>query len=166
MQPVDPGRTPHTGRRASRQIHLTAWLFRSRPLLLPAHRLSASSYFQRNLCGRWPMDEQPFSKSLFKICQNAIPAHLFPLGRVDLTGNTQSIPASNRLAQQKNLCPSGIPPDFRTCIHSRRCRRGEGFFRQTRRVFAGMLGAFQENATRYGGKRPAQTAFEVVNTGS
>ena len=25
------------------------------------------------------------SKSLFKIYQNAIPAHLFPLGRVDLT---------------------------------------------------------------------------------
>ena len=43
---------------------------------------------------------------------------------------------------------------------------GEGFFRQTRRVFAGMLCAFQENATQYGGKRPVHTAFEVVNTGS
>ena len=43
---------------------------------------------------------------------------------------------------------------------------GEGFSRQTRRVFAGMLGTFQENATRYGGKRPGHTVFEVVNTGS
>ena len=58
-------------------------------------------------------------KSLFEICQNAIPAHLFPLGRVDLTGNTQSIPASNRLAQRKNLRLSGIPPDFKQALRSR-----------------------------------------------
>ena len=57
-------------------------------------------------------------KSLFKIYQNAIPAHLFPLGRVDLTGNTQSIPASNRLAQRKNLRLSGIPPDFKQALTS------------------------------------------------
>lgn len=56
------------------------------------------------------------SKSLFKIYQNAIPAHLFPLDRVDLTGNTQSIPASNRLAQRKNLRLSGIPPDFKQAL--------------------------------------------------
>ena len=43
---------------------------------------------------------------------------------------------------------------------------GEGFFRQTRRVFAGILCVLQENATRYDGKRTVQTAFEVVNTGS
>jgi len=30
----------------------------------------------------WVMHQ---SESLFKIYQNAIPAHLFPLGRVDLT---------------------------------------------------------------------------------
>ena len=56
--------------------------------------------------------------------------------------------------------------EVRTCIHSRRCRVGEGFFRQTRRIFAGILCVFQENSTQYGGKRPVQTAFEVVNTGS
>lgn len=55
---------------------------------------------------------------------------------------------------------------LRTCIHSRRCRGDEGFFRQTRRVFAGILCVLQENATQYGGKRPVHTAFEVVNTGS
>ena len=33
----------------------------------------------------------------------------------------------------------------------------------TRRIFAGILCVFQENATQYGGKRPVQTAFEVVN---
>ena len=58
------------------------------------------------------------------------------------------------------------PRGLRTCIHSRGCRRGEEFFRQTRRVFAGILCVFQENATQYGGKRPVHTAFEVVNTGS
>ena len=55
---------------------------------------------------------------------------------------------------------------LRTCIHSRGCWVGEEFSRQTRRVFAGILCVFQENATRYGGKRPVHTAFEVVNTGS
>ena len=64
------------------------------------------------------------------------------------------------------ISPSVVFFVIRTCIHSRGCWVGEEFSRQTRRVFAGMLGAFQENATRYGGKRPAQTAFEVVNTGS
>ena len=42
----------------------------------------------------------------------------------------------------------------------------EGFFRQARRIFAGILCVLQENSTRHGGKRPGQTAFEVVNTGS
>ena len=55
---------------------------------------------------------------------------------------------------------------LRTCIHSRGCRVDEGFSRQTRRVFAGILCVLQENATQYGGKRPVHTAFEVVNTGS
>ena len=56
--------------------------------------------------------------------------------------------------------------EIRTCIHSRRCRVAEEFSRQTRRVFAGMLGAFQENATQYDRKRPAHTVVEVVTTGS
>ena len=30
---------------------------------------------------------------------------------------------------------------------------GEKFFRQTRQIFAGILGVFQENLTQYGGKR-------------
>ena len=55
---------------------------------------------------------------------------------------------------------------IRTCIHSRGCRLAEGFFRQARRIFAGILCVLQENSTQYGGKRPGQTAFEVVNTGS
>ena len=42
----------------------------------------------------------------------------------------------------------------------------EGFFRQTRHAFAGILCVLQENATQYGGKRPIQTVFEVVNAGS
>ena len=55
---------------------------------------------------------------------------------------------------------------LRTCIHSRGCRLAEGFFRQARRIFAGILCVLQENSTQHGGKRPGQTAFEVVNTGS
>ncbi len=55
---------------------------------------------------------------------------------------------------------------LRTCIHSRRCRLGKGFFRQTRQIFAGIRCVLQENLTQDGGKRPVQTAFEVVNTGS
>ncbi|MDE6841024.1 MAG: hypothetical protein K2P49_09290, partial [Oscillospiraceae bacterium] len=42
----------------------------------------------------------------------------------------------------------------------------EGFSRQARRIFAGILCVLQENSTQHVGKRPAQTAFEVVNTGS
>ena len=61
---------------------------------------------------------------------------------------------------------SGLASDFRTCIHSRGCRLSEGFFRQARRIFAGILCVLQENSTQHGGKRPGQTAFEVVNTGS
>ena len=52
--------------------------------------------------------------------------------------------------------------DFRTCIHSRKCRMGERFFRQTRQIFAGILGVCQENLTKYGGKRSAQTAYWVL----
>ena len=64
-------------------------------------------------------------------------------------------------------CTYIIPIEsLRTCIHSRRCRLGKGFFRQTRQIFAGIRCVLQENLTQDGGKRPVQTAFEVVNTGS
>ena len=53
-----------------------------------------------------------------------------------------------------------------TCIHSRKCRMGEGFSRQARQISAGIFGAFQEDSTQYGGERPARMAFEVANTGS
>ena len=62
--------------------------------------------------------------------------------------------------------PVTAPVVVRTCIHSRGCRPAEGFFRQARRIFAGILCVLQENSTRLGGKKPGQTAFEVVNTGS
>ena len=69
-------------------------------------------------------------------------------------------------AQVRALSQSLRGAGLRTCIHSRGCRRGEGLFRQARRIFAGILCVLQENSTRHGGKRPGQTAFEAVNTGS
>ena len=45
--------------------------------------------------------------------------------------------------------------DLRTCIHSRKCRTGERFCRQTRQIFADILCVCQENLTMDGGKRSA-----------
>ena len=45
---------------------------------------------------------------------------------------------------------------LRICIHNRKQCLDEEFFRRTRRIFAGILGGFQENGTQYGGKRPDQ----------
>ena len=70
-----------------------------------------------------------------------------------------AVPSSKNDTVEYNL-------ELRTCIHSRGCRLSEGFFRQARRIFAGILCVLQENSTQHGGKRPGQTAFEVVNTGS
>lgn len=43
---------------------------------------------------------------------------------------------------------------------------GRGIFPPGKRVFAGIRCAFHKNAARHGGNRPAQTAFEAVDTGS
>jgi hypothetical protein len=57
-----------------------------------------------------------YHKSLFKNRRNAVSGHLFPpmLRWFDL--KSARIPASNRLARQKNLPQSGTPPDFKQAL--------------------------------------------------
>jgi hypothetical protein len=40
------------------------------------------------------------------------------------------------------------------------------FFASQKQIFAGILGGFQKNLLKNGGKRPSQTALTIVNTAS
>jgi len=53
---------------------------------------------------------------------------------------------------------------IRACLISQDICGGELFFRQTRRIFTGILCVFQENLTQYGGKRAViRMCFEILN---
>ena len=117
----------------------------------------------------WGQEASMYGASLRAIRGYRSARHWSSGSAIDQSGIVGFRPALEPLGPENPLSGKEVVLEgqrFRTCIHSRGCRRGEGLFRQARRIFAGILCGLQENSTRHGGKRPGQTAFEVVNTGS
>ena len=79
--------------------------------------------------------------------------------RVSRKGNSGGTAVYSNRPESKTWGDFSIAPN-RPCLKNRGAPKGKGFFRRTRRFFAGILGVFQEKATMYRREKTCHGACE------